>query len=86
MACPMPLIRRTKVQVSLPKMNNAAGNGNGMGEEVDEEEDADDAGIGVQGLAWLCADEGQPGAVDDASFPDFCNNHQFYVIYCVYSC
>ena len=53
------------MQVSLPKMNNAAGNGNGMGEEVDEEEDADDAGIGVQGgLVWR-ADEGQPSAADD---------------------
>ncbi len=68
-ACPMPLIQR--VQVSLPlslminKMNNAAGNGNGGGGEVDEEEDADDAWIGVQGLVWLRADEGQPGAADD---------------------
>ena len=35
------------------------------GGEVDEEEDADDAWIGVQGLVWLCADEGQPGAADD---------------------
>jgi len=49
----------------LNEMNNAAGNGNGGGEEVDEEEDANDAGIGVQGLVWLCADEGQPGAADD---------------------
>ena len=50
------------------------GNGNGGGEEVGEdEEDADDAGIGVQGLVWLRvddeghqrADEGQPGAADN---------------------
>ena len=34
----------------INEMNNAPGNGNGGGEEVDEEEDADDAGIGVQGL------------------------------------
>jgi len=32
----------------INEMNNAAGNG--RGEEVNEEEDADDAGIGVQGL------------------------------------
>ena len=31
----------------INEMNNAAGNGNGGGEEVDEEEDANDAGIGV---------------------------------------
>ena len=31
----------------INKMNNAAGNGNGREEEVDEEEDADDTGIGV---------------------------------------
>ena len=49
----------------INKMNNAAGNGNGRGEEVDEEEDADDAGICVQELVWLCADKGQPGAADD---------------------
>ena len=36
------------------------------GGEVDEEEDADDAGIGVQGLVWLRADEGQPGAAGNA--------------------
>jgi hypothetical protein len=44
----------------INEMNNAAGNGNGGGEEVDEEEDADDSGIGVQGLVWLCGDKGQP--------------------------
>ena len=49
----------------INEMNNAAGNGNGGG-EVDEEEDADDAGIGVQGLVWLRADEGQPGAAGNA--------------------
>jgi hypothetical protein len=46
------------------KMNNAAANGGE--EEIDEEEDADDAGIGVQGgLVWLRADEEQPSAADD---------------------
>jgi len=47
----------------LKEMNNNAANG---GEEkIDEEEDADDAGIGVQGgLVWR-ADEGQPSAADD---------------------
>ena len=49
----------------INEMNNAAGNGNDGGEEVDMEEDADDAGIGVQGLVWLRADEGQPVAADD---------------------
>ena len=56
----------------INEINNAAGNGNGGGEEVDEEEDANDAGIGVQGLVWLCADkghqradDGQPGATDN---------------------
>ena len=49
----------------LNRMNNAAGSGNGEGEDFDEEEDANDAGISVQGLVWLCADEGQPGAADD---------------------
>jgi hypothetical protein len=38
----------------INEMNNAAGNGGE--EEIDEEEDADDAGIGVQGLVWLRAD------------------------------
>jgi hypothetical protein len=47
----------------MNEMNNASANG---GEEaIDEEEDADDAGIGVQGgLVWR-ADEGQPSAADD---------------------
>ena len=49
----------------INEMNNTAGNGNDRGEEVDEEEDANDAGIGVQGLVWLCEDEGQPVAADD---------------------
>ena len=57
----------------INEMNNKAGNSNDRGEEVDEEEDADDAGIGVQGLVWLRvddeghqrADKGQPGAADD---------------------
>jgi hypothetical protein len=40
----------------INKMNNAAG----------EEEDADDAGIGVQGLVWLRVNEGQPGAAGNA--------------------
>ena len=48
----------------IKEMNNAAGNGGG--EEVDEKEDADDAGIGAQGLVFrLRADEGQPSAADD---------------------
>jgi hypothetical protein len=47
----------------MNEMNNAAANGGE--EEIDEEEDADDAGIGVQGgLVWR-ADEGQPSAADD---------------------
>jgi len=47
----------------INEMNNAAGNG--RGEEVYEEEDTDDSGIGVQGLVWVRGDEGQPGAADD---------------------
>ena len=50
----------------INEMNNAVGNGNVGGGEVDDEEDADDAGIGVQGLVWLRTDEGQPGAVGNA--------------------
>jgi len=47
----------------MNEMNNAAANGGE--EEIDEEKDTDDAGIGVQGgLVW-CADEGQPSAADD---------------------
>jgi len=49
----------------ITEMNNTAGNDNGGGEEVNEEEDTNDAGIaGVQGLVWLRADNGQPGAAD----------------------
>jgi hypothetical protein len=48
----------------INEMNNAAGNHGGE-EEIDEEEDADDAGISVQGLVWLRADEGQPSAADN---------------------
>ena len=32
----------------------------------DDENDADDAGIGVQGFVWLRVDEGQPGAAGNA--------------------
>ena len=47
----------------MNEMNNAADNGGK--EEIDEEEDANDAGIGVQGgLVWR-ADEGQPSVADD---------------------
>jgi len=47
----------------MSEMNNSAANG--KEEDIDEEEDADDAGIGVQGgLVWR-ADEGQPSAADD---------------------
>jgi len=48
----------------LNEMNNNAAT-NGGEEGIDEEEDADDAGIGVQGgLVWR-AYEGQPSAADD---------------------
>ena len=48
----------------INEMNNVAGNGNGGGEEVlDEEEDTNDTGIRVQGLVWDRGDEGQPDAV-----------------------
>ncbi len=47
----------------INEINNAAGNGGG--EEVDNEEDADDSGIGIQELVWLRGDEGQPGAAED---------------------
>ena len=46
----------------INEMNNAAGNGNGGGEEVDDEEDTNDTGFRVQGLVWDCGDEGQPDA------------------------
>ena len=49
----------------MNEMNNAPA-ANGGEEDIDEEEDADDAGIGVQGgLVWLRADEEQPSAADD---------------------
>ena len=48
----------------MNEMNNAPA-ANGGEEDIDEEEDADDAGIGVQGLVLLRADEGQPSVADD---------------------
>jgi hypothetical protein len=48
----------------MNEMNNAPA-ANGRVEDIDEEEDADDAGIGVQGgLVWR-PDEGQPSAADN---------------------
>ncbi len=47
----------------INKMNYTAGNG-GV-EEVDDEEDTNDSGIGIQGLVGLRPDEGQPGTADD---------------------
>jgi hypothetical protein len=40
----------------IKEMNNKAGTGGG--EEVDEVEDANDSGIGIQGLVWLRGDDG----------------------------
>ena len=55
----------------MNKLNNAAANG---GEEADEEEDADEAGIGVDNVVapaeGVCGDIGVPGAAGNGVAAD----------------